>query len=811
MRGLPRDVGYALRMLARKPAFAAAVVLTLALGIGPNTAIFSVVNSVLLRPLPYEDPEQLVLIRIDLSGLEQHPGIAMAEVTDFREQSQTLQELGSVTREFTTSLTAEGNMEAVLGAAVTPNLFPLLGIEPVVGRQFAPEEGTPDQEPAVILSHGLWQRRYGGDAGIVGDTIEINGNAVQVVGVMPERFRLLLGPGTSLSPDVELWFPLVLRDNRGFWAYRAIGRIAPDVTVAHAEAEIQTVGARIVEQYPDIYANAGIRFYLHPLHGDLVQNVRVPIYALLGAVVLVLLIACTNAASLLIARNKAREKEFAVRYSLGARRGEIVNQVMTESVILALLAGGLGLVLGAVGLKAILAFQPGNLPRMDEIGLDPAVLGFTIAVSFLASLAFGIIPAIQASRPEAREALRDRTSSSGVLRSGPRRILVVSEVAFSLMLLIGAGLLIRTFNSLRKVDLGFQPESVITFQAPLEFQRFSSAEERWEVYRQARERIIALPGVRSAGGISLLPLGNQNMMASYSYGDIPNTDWNGLSADYRFVTPGYFETMGISLQAGRAFDDYDNNEIRAVAIIDETLAREAWPDEDPVGQMLRIGLGTELEGDSSEVEIVGVAKHSRIIDVRRVVRPQIFLPYRLGPAPDLNMAVHADVDPVGLMPAIRNVLEELGTGRPIHSILGMEENVGAAMGGARFTLILMAILAAIALMLSTIGLYSVIAFIVRQRTHELGIRMALGARRSHVVLSNLREGLMLVLIGIPIGLVGAFFTTRFMGSILYGVRATDLITFGGVALLFVVVALLASYLPAWQASRVDPAVALRQD
>ncbi len=675
----------------------------------------------------------------------------------------------------------------------------------------------------AILGYGLWQRRYGGDPDVINQTIEINNNEVPIAGVMPEGFQLLLGPGTSLSPNVGLWLPLVLDRQEGcFWAYRTIARLAPDPTFEQAGAEVAAIGTQLVEENPDAYEGSDIKFYLHPLHSDLVQNVRPAILALLGAVSLVLLIACTNAASLLLARTKTREKEIAVRAALGAGRGRLMSQVLTESVVLAFLAGVVGLALGALGLDLFLSMQPGNLPRVDDIGLDRTVLAFTFGASFVAALLFGVIPAWQASRPQLHDVLKAgrRMGGSGI-RSRTRAAFVVAQVAFSVMLLIGAGLLIRTFGSLSQVDLGFDPESVITMQAPLDGSRYD-ADERWALYRQLRERVEAIPGVSAAGAISILPLSNQNMMASFGVEDslAADSNWNGTSADDRFVTPGEFEAMGTGILAGRGFDDRDNEGIRPVGIVDETLARAVWPDESAIGKRLEIGLGSHLNRDDSDgedvlgnnaVEIIGIVQHTRGIDVRREVRPQIYLPYRLGPSTNNILAVRAAGDPGPIVAQIRREVEALGTGRPVHTVRTMDAYVADAMGETRFTLILMGALASIALLLSTVGIYSVISFLVRAQAHETGIRMALGAHPSDIVRMTVRKGLVLAAIGLPIGLVGAAFLTRFIQGLLYGVSTTDPVTYVGIPLLLVLVAILASYVPARRASRVDPLVALRSE
>lgn len=834
MRGTAKDIGFALRQLVKQPGFALAVIFTLALGIGPNTAIFSVVNGVLLEPLPYRDPAELALLRIDLSSLRQHPGLARAEVLDFRERAELLDDVGAVTREYMTNLTEEGNMEAVIAANVSPNLFPLLGIDPQIGRHFTEEEGlqpppgqqdgAAQQNPVAILSHRLWQRRYAGDPEITGRTIEINNTQVPIAGVMPEGFQLLLGPGTSLSPDVDVWRPLVLNpQDRGFWAYRTIARLADGATFEQAQAEVEAVGQGLVEEFPQSYEGADIRFYVHPLHSDLVQNVRPAILALLGAVGLVLLIACTNAASLLLARTKSREKEIAMRAALGAGRARLMRQVLTESLVLAFMAGVVGLVLGSLGLDVLLAMQPGNLPRADGIGLDRAVLGFTFGAAFLAALLFGVIPAWQASRPQLHDVLKEgRRGGGGGLRARTRSGLVVAQVAFSVMLLIGAGLLIRSFVSLSGVDLGFDPEQVITLQAPLDFNAFQDPEERWGVYRQLQERVAALPGVEDVGAISILPLSNQNMMAAYSTDMSLGTgvNWNETSADYRFVTPGYFEAMRMPVLAGRTFEDRDNEAILPLAIVDESLAREGWPDGNAIGQRMQINLGSQLNADDQDgndvlgnnaVEIIGVVAHARGIDVRREVRPQIYLPYRLQPGPNNILTVRTAGEAGGIVEMIRSEAGQLGMGRPVHTVRAMNEYVGTAMGGTRFTLILMGALAGIALLLSTIGIYSLIAFTVRSQRHENGIRIALGADPSDIVVKTVRQGVVLAVVGLPLGLLGAAFLTRFIEGLLYGVSPTDIATYLGIPILLLLVALVASFVPARRASRVDPLTALRAE
>jgi len=809
MGGMRRDLAFAIRALWKRPAFAVAVIATLALGIGPNTAIFSVVNGVLLRPLPYDSPENLALVRVDLSGLERHPGIAQAEILDFRERAELLDDVGGVSREFTASLTAEGNLEAVLAASVTPNLFPMLGVTPMLGRAFTAEEEHRDSERVAIISHGLWQRRYGGDRGVVGQDLEMNGNVVPIVGVMPEGFQLLLGPGTSLSPDIDLWLPLGLDpDFRDFWAFRSIARVREGTTIPQAEAEIQAIGARLVEEYPDEYANSDIRFYLHPLHNDLVESARPAILTLLGAVMLVLLIACTNAAGLLVARMKSREKELAVRTALGAGRGRIVREVLLESLVMALTAGILGLGLGWLGLRTLLAFQPGNLPRVDDIVLDRQVLVFTMAAATFAAFLFGMIPAWQASRPDVQAALKEGGRGGGGVRARTRNALVVAQVAFSVMLLIGAGLLIRTFNELRQVDLGFDPAQVVTMRAPMNGGDLEP-EERWAIYNRLLENVRALPGVSEVGGTSIIPLSNQGMMGSFSADGSLDSNWNGSSADYRWVFPGYFESMGMKLVAGRFLDERDNDELVGRVVVDETLALEAWPDGDAVGQHFTIGMGSAL--DTTLVQVVGVVSHSRILDVRREVRPQVYMPYRTRPGGNMWLTVRAERDIGALVPAIRKEAAVVGTGRPVHTVRPMEAYVSDAMAGTRFTLLLMGTLACIALLLSGVGIYSVIAFLARQRTHDTGIRLALGAQREDIVRMSVREGLALAGLGVPLGLAGAVALSRFLESQLFGVNAMDPLTYLGIPLLLGALAVLASYAPARQSSLIDPATALRDD
>jgi putative ABC transport system permease protein len=789
---------------------AAVILTTLGIGIGANTAIFSVVHGVLLQPLPYDDPEKLVLIRADVEGMEAVASLSPPELRDLQEQSQLFRAAGGIWSSAAT-LTGE-NPERVFHAWATENLFSLLGTDPILGRHFLPEEEAPNGPNVIILSYGLWQRRYGGEPDIIGKMVQLDDTDRTVVGVMPEGFRILLGGDTGVPPRIDVFIPQNFWVQRNLRWLRVIGRLQPGVTIAQAQGEMDAVAGRLVEEYQE-YATTGLKFHVVPLHGDLVRDVRPGALALLGAVGFVLLIACSNVANLSLARTKLREQEIALRLALGAGRGRVLRQILTENLVLAVLGGLFGLLIASWGLDALLAYRPANLPRLDDISIDGTVLGFTTAVALLTGVLFGMAPSLRASRLNVSEALKEGGRTTDTARSaagsGFRTVLVISQVALSLVLLIGAGLMIRTFAGLKQVDPGFHSQNVLTFQVPISFQKYSTPDSRWGFYRQLTEAVRALPGVQSTGAISMLPLSGRFFTSSYAYDPDTERSWGTLPADYRVILPGYFETMGTKLVAGRLFSELDSQPGRTLVIVDESLARRAWPGQDAVHKKLKVQF---LGSDSPEwVEVIGVVRHIRNDELDEDGRAQIYFPYQGQNVNDMAMTVRTETNPLALIPAIRREVETLDSGRSVHTFRTMNEYVSDAMAGTSFVLTLFGLFAAVALLLASVGIYGVVSYSVSQRTHEIGIRMALGAHRHDIFRMVLGRGMVFILVGIVLGLAGAWALTRFLASQLYGVGATDPTTFAGTAVVLAAVALLACYLPSRRATRVDPMVVLRYE
>ena len=807
-----QDIRYGLRTLRKSPGFTTVAVLTLALGIGANTAIFSVVNGVLLRPLPYENPERLVLIRNDAEGETGLASISPPELVDLREQSQLFEGFAALWAS-TISLTGDPeNMEQIRYAWATDNLFSLLGTDPILGRHFTKEEEAPNGPATVILSYELWQRRFGGDPGVIGKVLQMSDRDRPIVGVLPAGFRVLMESGTGVSSNIEAWVPQNFWFNRNLRWLRVIGKLKPGISLEQAQADMDAIANRLQADHEE-YANTGVRFHPIPLHGDLVREVQPAILTLLAAVGFVLLIACANVANLLLARARGREKEIAIRAALGAGRRRILRQVLTESLLLGLLGGVAGLVLARWGVGLLLWLKPANLPRLEDIALDGTVLGFALAASLLTGLLFGLMPAWHSSRLELNEALKEGGRSSG--QSGGARLrsaLVVAQVALSLVLLIGAGLMIQTFLRLQRVDPGFRPDDLLTARVTVSPRKFPTPESRWRFYQQLQERLDTLPGVRSSSAISNLPLAVGFFTGPYAYDAATEESWGTLSADFLTALPNYFSTMGTRLTAGRDFDYLDSQDDRLAVIVDESLARQAWPGENPIGKRVKISVVPgQSDSPTAWAEVIGVAQHTRRYDLRREGRPQIYLPPWSRQLANAVLVVRSKADPAALTQAIRKETVELGAGRPVHTVRTMEEYVFDAMAGSRFALVLMGVLGGIAMVLSAVGLYGVVSYSVSQRTQEIGVRMALGARTGDILRMVLREGLGLTGVGIVVGLTAAFFLTEFVSSLLFGVEPTDPFTFVGVALVLAVVAAFSCYLPARRATRVDPIVALRYE
>lgn len=821
MHSVINDLKYAARTFAKNPGFSAIAVITLALGIGANTAIFSVVEAVLLRPLPYPDPDRLALVWGELTSRNiNHFPASPPDLMVYREMSQ-FEDVAGV---FTVGLplTGEGEPERVPAGIVTDNFFDVLGVKPLLGRGFEPRDAVffdqnanPDVAPppnAVLLSHGLWQRRFGRDPDIAGKSIRLGGQAATVVGVMPAGFRLLMPPQANLDANVGLWVAGRFdfeNAPRGNVFLRVIVRLAPGVSISQAQAELDGIAGRLRDQFP-IYATSGFRARAAPLHGELTQHVRPVVLALLGAVGFVLLIACANVANLLFVRATARAQEISVRAALGGSRARIVRQMLAESLLLSCVGGALGLLLAQGRISLLLTLQPGDLPRIDTVWIDGTVLAFTVGASILAALLFGTLPALHASKSNLIDALRGRTHTSSIgwqnhVRSG----MGIVEGALSLVLLIGAGLMVRSFVELQHVEPGFDPEDVLTFQITVPQAQYPEAAERATFEAQLKRRVAALPGVEAAGGVFPLPLSGQAFNGRYGTEAALQDESNYRQAEYRAVVPGYFEAMGTRILSGRVFTEADYADSLPSVVVDELLARRLWPAEPAVGRRVLV---RPLGPEPLWVDVIGVVEHQRHASLSEEGRETIYFSSRfLGSFGLLTWTIRTSVDPASLVNPIRREIAAIDPTIPISEVATMDTYVGAAMAQTRFTLTLIGAFAIAAMVLAAVGLYGVMAYAVRQRTGEIGVRMAFGAEPATILRLIVTQGMALALAGVAAGIAAAVGLTRVMTSMLVGVAPTDPLTFLGITALFLGVAALACYVPARRATRVEPVVALRSE
>jgi putative ABC transport system permease protein len=801
-----QDLRYAARMLVRAPSFTAIAVLALALGIGANTAIFSVVNKVLLQPLPFKNPNELVIIWENATHLgfpKNTP--SPANFLDWREQSTLFTGMAAMgPKDF--NLTGVGEPERLDGRRVSANLFDLLGVQPRLGRGFLPEEDKPGTK-VVILSYGLWQRRFGSDPRIVGQPLNLNGESYSVVGVMPPGIEL---PGFDNWKD-QLWVPIAFSSeeahSRGNHYLEVIARTKPGVTLKQARVEMETIAARLAQQYPE--ENKRISCVVNPLHEEVVGDIKPALLVLLGAVGFVLLIACANVANLLLARAAVRQKEIALRLALGASRSRLTRQFLTESVLLAILGGAVGLMFAFAGLRILTTFIPNTISQAESIGIDGKVLAFTALVAIVTGLIFGLAPAAQASNFSLNETLKEggRDASGGSKGVRLRGLLVIAEVAVSFVLLIGAGLLISSFLHLQKLDPGFRADHLLTAKIELPELKYPDREHRIPFFDNVIRRVTALPGVQSAAIAGNLPLtynGDSMYIGVEGIPDPPPDQQRDVI--YRAIGPGYFNTMGIQLLRGRDFTEQDTTETGYAVIVSEKMAKHFWPGQDPIGKRLKNGSTTS---DSPWREVIGVVKDVRQNDFVAEPKLQMYMSYRqlkfLAPN---ALVVRTSVDPMSLAMPLRNAVWAVDKDQPVSNIRPMDEIVSAAVARQRFSTMLLGIFAALALVLAAVGIYGVMSYSVAQRTREIGIRMALGAQRSDVLRMTMGQGLKLVSMGVGLGLIAAFVVTRVMASLLFGVSVTDPITFITISLILMGVALVASYIPALRATKVDPMVAL---
>jgi putative ABC transport system permease protein len=805
---LAQDLRYGVRMLLKSKGFTIVVALTLALGIGANTAIFSVVNAVLLRPLPYPDSDRLVHIYRMQPPVERSP-VAVPVYLDFAAQQQVFESFAAHNSQ-TFNLTDVDEAERIIGRRVTANFFAVFGASPKRGRFFLPTDDEAGSPLVAVISDGLWRRRFGGDDGIIGQTIKLNGEAYTVIGVAPPLFQF--------PRRVEIWTPARLlqsqvRGDRSINFLMVIGRLKDGVTKEQAQAQMNQIASAMARQYPSQHDKLSV--LVSPMLEEQISGIRTGLWVLMGAVAFVLLIACANVANLLLARASARRREFAVRVALGAGRFRVVRQLLTESMLLALLGGAGGILLAFWGVRLLVAAAPANLPRVSEARIDMWALGFTLLISLLTGFVFGLAPAWHLPKFGLNEALKEGARGAGVSLSQAwlRRVLVIAEIALSLVLLVGAGLLIGSVRRLAQINPGFETNNLLT--ADINYPRRPAAayqqsgegqerQERSDFLRAIEQKVATLPGVQSVGVINDLPVtGDLDTAGKFKIEGDPDVNWaNAPQAEWKSVTPNYFNAIGIPLLKGRSFSERDTPQSPATILINETLARRFFPGEDPIGKRLMVANGPH--------EIVGVVGDSRQRALNLPANPEIYFPntqHAFGQ--QISLVVRTNIDPVSLSDAVRRAAQSVNRDAPIIRVRTMQDVMAGAIAQARFNTILMALFAVVAMLLSAIGLYGVMAYSVTQRAHEIGIRVALGASRADVLRLVVGQGLRLVALGLGLGLMAAMALTRLMEKLLFEVSATDPATFTCVAALLILVALLACWIPARRAAKVDPIIALR--
>ncbi len=806
---LPQDVRYALRALRKNPVFAVVATITLALGIGAVTAIFTVVNAVLVRPLPYTDPDQLVMVweRNEAQGIERSD-VSPGALGDWREQNVTFDGLAGFWPNSLTLRDREDTPIRVKSALVTTDFFPLLGASAAQGRVFSPEEGLPGGSGYVVLSDGLWRRTFGGEADIIGNTITIEENPVVVIGIMPPEF--------AFPQDVEMWtnvnFPLQGRFGR--WM-NVVGRMKPEVELPAATGDMRAVAGRIASEFPT--SNSGWGVTLADLHSVVVGDTGPALLVLLGATAAVLLIACANVANLLLTQSEIRHREMAVRAALGAGRGRLIRQLLTESIVLACGGTILGLGLAWASLRGLVALGPAGLPRLTEISIDGTVLAVTAAATVFTGLIFGLAPAIRLIRADLQVALREGAKGSvGADRLRLRNLFVVGQLALATILVIGAGLLLRSFAAMQATDPGFSAESTLTLQLNLSNQAYPNDEDVAQFYGRLLDQLGEMPGVASAGMSSALPMGESlDYLSTFLIADQPPPEaGEQLRSYFRQVDEGFFQTLGIGLRDGRGFERTDDGQAPGVVVVNQAFASQFFPDSNPLEEKLtntaqRFGpLGAML---FNEVEIVGIVDDVMYEGLRADPAPTVYFPHRQAPFRLMNVALRSDRDPRALIGGARDTLQQLDSSIPVSRTETMSQIVAASLSADRFSMLLAGAFGAMALLLASVGIYGVLSYTVQHRAKELGIRMALGADSGSVRSLVMRHGATLTAISLGIGLIGALWLTRFMASQLYGVNPSDPVTFVAVTVILGSIAALACWVPVRRATRLDPVVALREE
>jgi putative ABC transport system permease protein len=789
-------------MLFKNRGLTIAAILTLAIGIGANTLIFSGVNAILLRPLPYDNPDRLVMIWENMPKANVKEGkVSYPDFLDWKSQSQFTQEMGMFSR-WGFTLTGVSDPEYLKGAVVSADFFPLLRVKPILGRTFSTEENQPGTAGKVLLSHALWQRRFGGSPNVIGQSLTLSARSYTVVGVLPADFDFLP------LKDIELWAPIGVvagkdvLENRGYRVNnQVVARLKDGATQQQAQGDLVNIARRLEQEYPN--TNAGVGATVIDLHEQIVGNMRTILLILFGAVTGVLLIACVNIANLLLARSNVRNTEMAIRAALGASRARIIRQLLTESVLLAVIGGTLGLLLTVVGIKVFIALMPDSIPRVGEISLDWRVLAFTFGLSTLTGVLFGLAPALQASKPDLNETLKSTTRGSTANRSRVRSMLVVSEVALALTLLVVAGLMIRSFFELQHVEPGFNSKNVVTMQISLPQTKYAGEQQQVNFFQQLLPRIESLPSVENAAVVNSLPLSGQGAGINFQIaGAPPAAPGEKMETQYRVASPKYFQTMNIPLLKGRYFTDNDTLSTSGVAIINQAMARRYFPNEDPIGK--RVGFG----GGPFWCEIIGIVGDVRHYKLAAEPQPEVYLSNFQDPWPYMTLVIRT-TNNSNIIGGVREQILAIDRDQPVYNVRAMDEVLSASVAQPRFNLWLLATFGGVALLLAVVGIYGVMSYLVIQRKQEIGIRLALGADRKEILKMVIGQGMILTLVGIVVGLLTAFLITRGMSSLLYGVTATDPLTFIAVSVLMFIVAVAANLIPALKATKVDPLLALR--
>jgi putative ABC transport system permease protein len=810
MNTLLQDLRYGARMLLKQPGFTAVAVITLALGIGANSAIFSVVSAALIKPLPYREPDRLVQFW-ETNPLKNwtQATVAPANLFDWQKQNQVFEEIaaymGSDKKGPTLSglqMESNGEPERIKALYVTGSVFSVLGVNAMIGRTLRDEETWQGKHTVAVLSYGLWRRRFGADPEIVGRKIMFNGRDYEIVGVMPPDFYFP-------SKEAELWLPMgwnysQIAQLRRPHFLRAVGRLKPGVTLGQARSEMAAIASRLERQYPDTNTQMGVG--LGPLKEWIVSDVQLPLIVFMVAVAFVLLIACANVVNLSLSRSAARSREVAVRSALGAGRGRIMRQLLNESLLLALTGGAIGLLL-AVWLKdLLLAFSPGDIPRFDEIRLDWRVIGFTVGITLLTTLLTGLAPALSLSKPNLTSALKEGGQKGGVGQGGRLRgALVVAEIALALVLVVGAGLMIRSFRQLQQVDPGFDPNNVLSLSVSLPESKYPEDAQQRAFFDQAEQRIRRLPGVAAVGSTTTPALTGSNWTSDATIDGRPPEDYV-REIRHKVITPDYFRAMGITLLRGRFFNESDNDKSRPVIIVNATLARRHFPGEDPIGKRIKVG---KPHIQNPWQTIIGVVNDEKQDGLGAKVEHEDYQPLLQNAQGQMTLIVRTVTDPQSLIGAVREEIRALDRSLPLYGVKTMRAAIYESVARERFITLLLIVFAALALALASVGVYGVMSYSVTQRTHEIGVRRALGAQTRDVLKLVVAQGGKLAAAGVAIGMISAFALTRLMKTLLFGVSATDPVTFIAVALLLTIVALLACWIPARQATKVDPMVALR--